>query len=77
MLGKGEMMVKNQYGLSRIQRDRLVRMAQSGFYYERYLSEKFRITDEAVRDLCARNGYVCKRLDVDLKHYNGYEMAME
>ena len=65
----------NAYGLSRLERDRLVRMARSGLYYERYLSNKFRISDEAVRDICRREGScVCKRLDEDLVHHDGYEI---
>ena len=68
----------NAYGLSRLERDRLVRMARSGLYYERYLSNKFGISDEAVRDICRREGgYVCKRLDIDLKHHDGYEIKNE
>jgi len=66
----------NAYGLSRVQRDRLVRMAKSGLYYERYLSNKFGISDEAVRDICRREGnYICKRLDKNLKHYDGHEIT--
>jgi hypothetical protein len=65
----------NAYGLSRVQRDQLVRMAKSGLYYERYLSNKFGISDAAVRDICHKEGnYVCKRLDENLKHHDGYEI---
>lgn len=65
----------NAYGLSRVQRDRLVRMAKSGLYYERFLSNKFNITDDAVRDICAQMGnYVCKRIDENDKHIDGYEI---
>lgn len=68
-------MHKNAYGLSRVQRDRLVRMAKSGLYYERYLSNKFGIIDAAVKDICAREGnYVCKRLDDNLVHHDGHEI---
>jgi len=66
----------NAYGLSRVERDRLVRMAKSGLYYERYISNKFNISDEAVRDICAKEGnYVCKRLDDNLHHHDGYEKS--
>ena len=68
-------MHKNAYGLSRVQRDQLARMAKSGLYYERYLSNKFNITDEAVRDICAREGrYVCKRLDDNMVHHDGHDI---
>jgi len=65
------------YGLSRVQRERLVQMAKSGLYYERYLSNKFGIRDEAVRDICAKMGnYVCKRVDANLKHHDGYDLPV-
>lgn len=65
----------NAYGLTRAQRERLVQMAKSGLYYERHLANRFDISDEAVRDICARMGnYVCKRLDENLKHHDGYHL---
>jgi len=68
-------MHKNAYGLSRGERDCLVRMAKSGLYYERYLSNKFGISDFAVRDICAKEGnYVCKWLDNELHHHDGQEI---
>lgn len=71
-------MHENAYGLSRVQRDCLVRMAKSGLYYERYLSNKFDISDEAVRDICAREGNcVCKWLDDKLIHHDGYDIKIE
>ena len=72
--GVSKMMKNNAYGLSRVERDRLVRMAKSGLHYERYLSNKFSITDGAVRDICAQMGnYVCKRVDQHGKHVDGGE----
>ncbi len=68
-------MHSNAYGLSRVQRDRLVRMAKSGLYYERFLSNKFNITDEAVRDICTQEGnYICKRIDENGEHVDGHEI---
>lgn len=65
----------NAYGLSRVQRDQIVRMAKSGLYYERYLANKFGVADAAVRDICARIGnYVCKHIDENGKHFDGYEI---
>jgi len=65
----------NTYGLSRVQRERIVQMAKSGLYYERYLSNKFGITDEAIRNICAQMGnYVCKRIDENGQHHDGYEI---
>ena len=68
-------MHKNAYGLSKEQRDCLIRMAKSGEYYERYLSDKFGISVVAVSDICAKEGnYVCKWLDDNLCHHDGYEI---
>ena len=66
----------NAYGLSKDQRETIVKMAKSGLYYERYISNMFNISDVAVRDICAKMGnYVCKRLDENLKHHDGYDLS--
>ena len=71
-------MMEMAFGLTRQQRECLLKMATSNMYYERYLANKFNVSDAVVRIICAEEGnYVCKRLDKQLKHYDGYYLPAE